>query len=96
MKQLFNYTGNKYSILLFLLLVTNAIAWAQDSTTTATTTTSKAITETETWYAEPWVFVVGGIVLILIIVALTRGNRGSSNGRTEQVTVTKTTSSDSD
>jgi hypothetical protein len=85
----------KHAFMLFLATVANVIAWAQhDSTVTAITQTTS--TTTETWYTEPWVWVVGGAVLILIIVALTRGNKGDSNGRTDKVTITKTTSSQSD
>jgi hypothetical protein len=29
------------------------------------------------WYTAPWVWVVGGAVFILLLVALLRGNRGS-------------------
>ena len=29
------------------------------------------------WYASPWVWVVGGAVFILLLVALLRGNRRS-------------------
>lgn len=84
----------KYAFLLFFATIANAIAWAQDSSVTATTQTTTT-SSTETWYTEPWVWVVGGAVLILIIVALTRGNKGDSAGRTDKVTVTKTTSSES-
>jgi len=93
MKQLIKPNFFKHVMLLFLLSVTNAVAWAQDSTTTAVTTTSTKTTEQQTWYAEPWVWVVGGAVLILIIVALTRGANNSS-GRTDKVTVTKTSSTE--
>jgi len=27
------------------------------------------------WYAQPWVWIVGGAVFILLLVALLRGNR---------------------
>jgi hypothetical protein len=30
------------------------------------------------WYAAPWVWVVGGAVFILLLVALLRGNRRSN------------------
>ncbi|MBK8496686.1 MAG: hypothetical protein IPL50_18130 [Chitinophagaceae bacterium] len=53
--------------MLCFLMVTGAIALAQDSTVTSATT-STATTETTTWYAEPWVWAVGGLVLILVIV----------------------------
>lgn len=67
------------------------MVWAQDSTVTATATTATR-TETQTWYAEPWVWVVGGAVLILLIVALVKGTSNSGNTvRTDKVTVTKTT-----
>lgn len=29
----------------------------------------------ESWYASPWVWVVGALVFILLLVALTRGGR---------------------
>ena len=30
------------------------------------------------WYAQPWVWIVGGAVFILLLVALLRGNSRSS------------------
>jgi hypothetical protein len=93
MKQLFRPGICKQAFLLFLFTITNAIVWAQDSSSTSTTKTSTSTME-QTWYTEPWVWVVGGAVLILLIVALTRGNKGDSAGRTDKVTVTKTTSSE--
>jgi hypothetical protein len=93
MKQLFRPGICKQAFLLFLFNITNAIVWAQDSSSTSTTKTSTSTME-QTWYTEPWVWVVGGAVLILLIVALTRGNKGDSAGRTDKVTVTKTTSSE--
>ena len=36
-------------------------------------------TTTTTWYTEPWVWIVGGAVFILILIALLRG--GSSRDR---------------
>ncbi|MEO6252223.1 MAG: hypothetical protein ABIO79_02925 [Ferruginibacter sp.] len=94
MKHLIRPAFFKQAFLLFVLAISNAMAWAQDSTVSATTNTST--TTTETWYTAPWVWVVGGAVLILIIVALTRGSSGGSTtaGRTDKVTVTKTTSSE--
>ena len=29
------------------------------------------------WYQKPWVWVIGGAVFILLLVALLRGNKGS-------------------
>jgi|GEM_PF-310661 len=94
MKQLTKPGFFKNTFLLFLLTATSAITWAQDSTSTAISTTSSNMTEETTiWYTQPWVWVVGGAVLILLIIALTRGN-SSESGRTDKVTVTKTTTSD--
>ena len=92
MKNLINLRLFKQTLMLCVLSVTNALVWAQDSTTTATTTTNTtATTETHMWYTEPWVWVVGGAVLILLIVALVRGSNSSNTSRTDKVTVTKTT-----
>ena len=94
MKHLMKPAFFKYALLLCFLAVTGAIAWASDSTYTATTSTSSTTTTQQTWYAEPWVWIVGGAVLILLIVALTRGN--SSSGSTDKVTVTKTHTNDTE
>ena len=75
-------------------LIYNTAAFAQDSTTTATTTTTAQTTTENTWYAQPWAWVVGGIILILVIVALSRGK--ASNSSTDRVTVTKTVDRESD
>jgi hypothetical protein len=76
------------SIVTFLTLIfTQAITIAQDASggqnvTTHTTTT------TTTWYAQHWVWIAGAAIFILLLVALVRG------GRSDKVTVTKTTSTD--
>jgi hypothetical protein len=97
MKNLIRPASFKHAFLLIALLLSNAIIWAQDSTgsVSSSSNTSSTTTTTETWYTAPWVWVVGGAILILIIVALTRGGGGDSTGRTDKVTVTKTTSSES-
>jgi hypothetical protein len=38
----------------------------------------KITKETETWYTQPWVWIVGGAVFILLLVALLRGNSNKS------------------
>ena len=48
----------------FMVLVADAQE-ASPTTTTTTTHTTKTI-----WYAEPWVWVVGGIILVLLLVQL--------------------------
>ena len=75
------------SAILFLNVVALA-TMAQDSTSTSTTRTSRTVT-TETTTVEPWVWIVGAAVLIIIIVALVRGNSSRAAGTTDSVTYTK-------
>jgi hypothetical protein len=86
MKQLCKFINIKaFAVLLFLSLL-QTLTFGQDGGSNSVTTTTH--TETQTWYAQPWVWVVGGAVFIIIIVALMRG------GRTDRVNVTKTTTTD--
>ena len=94
MKQLIQ-TGFKGFFLLLVASFYQAVVLAQDSTGATRTTTSTS-TETTTWYTEPWVWVVGGAVFILLIVALVRGSGSSNTGSTDRVSVTKTVTRDSD
>ncbi len=84
----------KTSLAFLVFTFMQAVAIAQEETNSKITKTTT--TTSNTWYAEPWVWVVGGAVLILILVALLRGGGSSSSttGRTDQVTVTKTSSTD--
>ena len=34
----------------------------------------KVTKESSNWYAQPWVWIVGGAVFLLLLVALMRGN----------------------
>jgi hypothetical protein len=58
------------------------------SSGSSSTTTSSSTQAANDWYTQPWVWVVGGIILLLIIIALSRGGR-SSRGTTDRVTYTK-------
>jgi flagellar biosynthesis/type III secretory pathway M-ring protein FliF/YscJ len=77
---------------LFFVLLLGIIqfsAFAQDSTgTVKTTTTSTTTTTTTDWYMQPWVWIVGGAVFLIIIVALVRGN-SSSDKEVSRTTVIK-------
>src|SRR6478672_8116648 len=84
--------------LLFAMATMSLIAFAQDSTgsVTATTTTTATTTE-QTWYTQPWAWIVGGAIFILLIIALVRsGGDKSSSSSTDRTTVTKTVSRDTD
>ena len=66
----------------FLLSFISSFLWAQDSTVSSNKiTTSETTTTTTEWYAQPWVWIVGGAVFIIILVALLRG--GSGKDKTE-------------
>jgi hypothetical protein len=82
--------------MLFTLALVNMMAFAQDSTGgTMTTTTATSTTTEHTWYTQPWAWIVGGAIFIIIIIALVRGN-SSNTSTSDRTTVTKTVSRDSD
>ena len=70
---------------MFAFSIMQLVAFCQDavshSSTTVTTKTSNELV------IEPWMWIVGGAVLLLILVALLRGN---SNKEVSRTTVTKT------
>ena len=66
--------------MLFVFCATQLVAWSQDdvshSTTTVTTKT------TNSFQVEPWMWIVGGAVLLVILIALLRGNTSKDVSRT--------------
>jgi hypothetical protein len=67
--------------LVFLFSCMQVLVWAQDqqqSSSTQSSTTTKTTTET-VWYSQPWVWIAGGAVFIIILIALLRGNSSTSN-----------------
>ena len=89
----------KFFIATLVLCCLQFTLLAQDSTSTATSTTSTksstsvSITENGDWYTQPWVWLVGAAVFILLLIALLRGggsNRRTDTAHTDRVTVTKT------
>ncbi|HYE54182.1 MAG TPA: hypothetical protein VD996_05035 [Chitinophagaceae bacterium] len=61
----------KHSVLTVLTLFVTALVMAQDKVDVDINATDTS------WYASPWVWVVGAAVFILLLVALTRGGRRS-------------------
>lgn len=59
-------------LLMFLIALTQTAAWAQDGGSGGVDI--KVTKESSTWYAQPWVWIVGGAVFVLLLVALLRGN----------------------
>lgn len=60
----------KMILMILLISVTQTAAWAQDGGGVDI----KVTKETSTWYTQPWVWIVGGAVFVLLLVALLRGN----------------------
>ena len=79
-----------------MLSLTRVISFAQDSVASSgSATRSTSTTTTEHANIVPaWVWIVGGVILLAIIIALLSRNRGDVTARTDKVTYTKTTSRD--
>jgi hypothetical protein len=78
MKQLLNIgktTKNYLAAAVFFLY--QGFLWAQETKQVDVNLDVDSGTET-TWYGQPWLWIVGGAVFIIIIVALMRGG-GKNN-----------------
>ncbi len=60
----------KFLAILSLCFLSTAL-WAQDAG--GADVNVKITKEGSTWYTQPWVWIVGGAVFILLLVALLRG-----------------------
>ena len=69
--------------LLLLFSCMQVLVWAQDDASSTTTTKTTRTTTETVWYTQPWVWVVGGAVFLIILVALLKG---SSTSNTESRT----------
>jgi hypothetical protein len=86
MNKIFNSQTYIFLFSFIMLRLTKAISFTQDSAASAGSSTRTTTTTTQHATAIPgWVWIVGGV---------TR-NRDGDAGRTDKVTYTKTTSSDS-
>jgi hypothetical protein len=96
-------------ILLMSLCLFTSVLFAQPETqsgqTETTTTTTRTSTEKtdvdltvsgdDTWYTQPWVWIAGAAVFILLLVALLSGGR-KDRVRSERIVVKKTEDRDGD
>ena len=64
-------TGFKSLLAFLMLCFVQTIAFAQDKKVDVNISTDKG---GGNWYAQPWVWIVGGAVFLLLLVALMRGN----------------------
>jgi hypothetical protein len=62
--------GLKSLTALIMLCFMQVIAFAQDKKVDVNISTDKG----GNWYAQPWGWIVGGAVFLLLLVALMRGN----------------------
>ena len=68
-------TGFKSLMAFLMLCFVQTIAFAQDKKVDVNISTDKG---GGNWYAQPWVWIVGAAVFILLLVALLRGNKSST------------------
>ena len=65
----------KLSVLV-LMTIQSTLIWAQDKKVNVDINVGKG--QNGDWYQQPWFWVVGGAVFILILVALIRGNKSNT------------------
>ena len=79
MKKLNGGIACKWLLMIFLSFM-QAATWAQDSSSSShSETVTHTTTTTTNWYMQPWVWVVGAAVFIIILVALFRGNSSKTD-----------------
>ncbi len=61
----------KNLVAILMLCMLQTIAFAQDKKVDVNISTDKGGGD---WYAQPWVWIVGGAVFLLLLVALMRNN----------------------
>jgi len=90
MKKISGGIVNRF-LLIFFLSFMQFVALAQDSSSSShsVSVTKETTTTTTNWYMQPWVWVVGAAVFIIILVALFRGN-SSKTDVSRSTTVIKT------
>jgi hypothetical protein len=66
----------KYFTVFLLLSLVQTVAWAQDGG--GADIDVKITKDDGNWYAQPWVWIVGGAVFLLLLVALLRGNNNKN------------------
>ena len=58
-------------LLVLMISLMQTAAWAQDNSGGVDIKVTK---DSSNWYAQPWVWIVGGAVFLLLLVALLRNN----------------------
>ncbi|MDB5201775.1 MAG: hypothetical protein JWQ27_1184 [Ferruginibacter sp.] len=83
----------RQTFFLSFLFASATTALAQDSTVTGVLTNDEAL-----WYMQPWVWIAGGIAILLILIALfsKSGSKNKATSRTDKVIITKTIRTETD
>jgi hypothetical protein len=76
MKQSISKKAN-HVVLLIAALFMNVIAFAQEKSLDVNVDIDKG--GEANWYANPWIWIVGAAVFILLLVAITRGGSRTSD-----------------
>lgn len=73
----------------FLLYQLKLIAQASGASHTTTA---------DAWYMQPWAWITGGVILLIILIAIFSGGKKRSTpiSRTDKVTITKTIRTETD
>lgn len=69
----------KYWVTLLVFTLIQTVLFAQTETTESSSSTTKVTITEEAgsdWYTQPWVWIVGAAVFLLLLIALLRGGGG--------------------
>ncbi len=93
-----HFNLSRWYILIFIFLGSQYSALSQDTTTTKERVTEVLTNDEALWYMQPWVWVVGGVALLLLLIAMFSGGRKKekSTSRTDKVIITKTVRTETD
>lgn len=81
------------------ITLSGIVAQAQDTTSVKTDITQTLTNDDAMWYMQPWVWIVGGIALLLLLIALFSGGKKKTEEaktRTDKVIITKTVRTETD
>lgn len=95
MKKLLKYQTYVALFTFALLALLNVVAYAQDSSSSSSTSQTTTTTTQNNFVMQPWMWIVAGIVVLIIIIAIASGNK-TRDVRADKVTYTKTTSTTDD
>lgn len=77
MKMIKMLSAAKAFLMVLLLSIFQTALWAQDNSGGGGVDI-KITKENNNWYAQPWVWIVGGAVFLLLLVALLRNNNNKN------------------